>query len=200
MNPQKKIGILTFQKTSNYGAQLQNYALQEYLKQFNALKIEVINYNNENINKSERFSKLSEQHGIKQIAKYFLQKRRKKKKWENFEDFRKKYINLTNEYTKENISQIEKKFDYFVVGSDQIWNTDITANDYNYMLDFVTDDCKKYSYAASIGMDTVPEEKQKEISSKIKKFQQINVREESAKRCKNSYRSSIPRKKRRVDK
>lgn len=175
----KKTAILTFQNTTNYGAQLQNYALQEYLKQFNEVTVKVINYDNEKIDLTERKFKLSRYKGIKGLIKYLLIGWKSKIKWINFEKFRKNHMNLTKEYNKDNIKQTENKYNYFLVGSDQVWNTDITGNDYNYMLDFVRDNDKKYSYAASIGLDTLTNKK--EIISKIKRFKQINVREETAK-------------------
>lgn len=175
----KRIGILTFQRTTNYGAQLQNYALQEYLKKVNELIIKVINYDNEKIDLSERHFELSEYKGLKGAIKYTLIGYKRKIKWNNFEKFRNKYISLTEEYNKDNIAQVENKFDYFIVGSDQVWNTDITGEDYNYMLDFIKDNSKKYSYAASIGLENLANKE--EIISKIKKFKQISVREETAK-------------------
>ena len=177
----KKVGILTFQRTTNYGAQFQNYALQEYLKQFDDLEIEVINYENEKISATEKRVESSEYKGIKGLIKYILIGKNRKIKWENFERFRKENIHLTKEYTKENIKQIENQYDFFLVGSDQVWNTDITGNDFNYMLNFVTNDKKKYSYAASIGMDNINVNNKNKVINDLKKFQKINVREETAK-------------------
>ena len=174
-----KIGNLTFQRTTNYGAQLQNYALQEYLKQFNNLEVDVINYENEKINGVERRIGLLEEKSIKNIIKYFLVGRKRNNRWDKFEEFRSQYMNLTERYNKYNIEQIENKYDYFLVGSDQVWNTDITGNDYNYMLDFVKDNKKKCSYAASIGKENIDNKK---LLTKISEFQQINVREDSAKK------------------
>ena len=136
----KRIGILTFQRTTNYGAQLQNYALQEYLKQYNDLEVSVINYYNKQIDFAERRTRIKDYKGKKGFVKFFLVGYQRKIKWKNFEHFRKQYINLSNEYTKDNIKQCTNKYDYFLVGSDQVWNTDITDNDFNYMLDFVKDD------------------------------------------------------------
>ena len=45
-----KIGILTFQRADNYGAMLQCYALQEYLKSAGH-EVEVIDYRNYNLEK-----------------------------------------------------------------------------------------------------------------------------------------------------
>lgn len=177
----KKVGILTFQRTTNYGAQLQNYALQEYLRKFKNLTIKVINYDNEKIDLSERHIEISEYKGLKGLIRYLLIGHKRKIKWNNFEKFRDKYINLTEEYNKGNIKHIENKIDYFVVGSDQVWNTEITGNDYNYMLDFIKDNNKKYSYAASIGIENLSKENKEKVISMIKQFKYINVRESTAK-------------------
>ena len=177
----KKIGILTFQRTTNYGAQLQSYALQEYLKNYKNLQIQVINYKNKKIEKMEKYPKFSEQHELKQVIKCLLTKSKLKKRWENFEKFRDEYINLTKEYTGQDLENTTNIYDYFLVGSDQVWNMDLTGNDFNYMLDFLKNDKKKYAYAASIGNDTISEKKLNEIIQKLENFQLINVREETAK-------------------
>ena len=49
------------------------------------------------------------------------------------------------------------------------------------MLNFVTNDKKKYSYAASIGMDNINVNNKNKVINDLKKFQKINVREETAK-------------------
>lgn len=177
----KKIGILTFQDTLNYGAQLQNFALQEYLKKIlKKCEIYVINYKNEQIDSIEKKINLYDQKKIKDFIKFVKNGKSKKKKWAEFEKFREKYINLTQTYTINNIKNIENKMDYFVAGSDQIWNTDITGNDYTYFLDFVQDKEKKHSYAASIGKLHYSNEQKDKIYKLLKNFKNITVRENSA--------------------
>ena len=57
----------------------------------------------------------------------------------------------------------------------------MTQNDYNYYLDFVKDDNKKYSYAASFGYSKLPEETKNKQIELLKKFKEINVREQDGK-------------------
>lgn len=176
-----KIGILTFQCTVNYGAQLQNYALQEYISDASKeSEVCVINYDNSTVNSIEKKLFLKDQKSIKEFIKYFKNGRYKKKKWERFELFRNQYINLTELFSPNNISNLDNLIDYYVVGSDQIWNLDITGNDFNYFLDFVSDNGKKFSYAASFGKTSFSDEQLKEINSLLSKFSIINVREKSA--------------------
>ena len=63
----KKIGILTFQRTANYGAQLQNYALQDYLQNKNDCEVEVIDYQNKRINQTEKPTSFFKKKGLKEL-------------------------------------------------------------------------------------------------------------------------------------
>ena len=177
----KKIGILTFQSTVNYGAQLQNFSLQEYISNCGKIfETYVINYNNSTINSVEKNLYLKEQKNIKDFIKYIKNGKSKRSKWNKFEDFRKKYINLTDEYNIENIDKLEEILDYYIVGSDQVWNLDITGDDYTYFLDFVKNDNKKYSYAASLGKNSFNFQQENKVHNLLSKFKVIYVREKSA--------------------
>ena len=66
-----KIGILTFQRTVNYGSNMKSYALQKYLNKLGA-DCETIDYTNEAIDKIERPIDLKSQKSIKGFAKYLL--------------------------------------------------------------------------------------------------------------------------------
>lgn len=177
----KKIGILTFQSTINYGAQLQNYALQEYISN-NGENIDtyVINYNNNTVNSIEKKLYLKDQNSIKDFVKYIKNGKSKRNRWYRFEEFRKKYINLTDEYDRDNIKKVDKIIDYYVVGSDQVWNLDITGDDYTYFLDFVKNNHKKYSYAASLGKTKFNMEQSNIMKNLLSDFESVNVREKSA--------------------
>ncbi len=62
-----------------------------------------------------------------------------------------------------------------VCGSDQIW----APNVFNpvYMLDFVPDDIPKISYAASIGLNEIPDDLVGTYQKLLSRFQSISVRE-----------------------
>lgn len=178
----KKIGILTFQNTVNYGAVLQEYALQRYINKKYGNICEVINYVNDNIDNVEKPIKLSKQKSLKGIIQYFTCHCHQVNKWDNFNEFTKNYINLSaKKYNKENIKDTEKEYKKFIVGSDQIWNTQLTGNDFTYYLDFVKDSTKKNSYAASFGYSELPAEVKDEAIKLLKDFNTINVREKQGK-------------------
>lgn len=157
-----KIGIVTFYNHSNYGAVLQAYALQNKIEDFNH-ECYHIDFN-DSIEKKEINSNTSP------ILKLLYSNTEKREK--NFEDFRKKYINIID------FKDI-KKLDKVIVGSDQVWNPSVTNLDSRYFLDFVSED-KRYSYAASFGSKI--DDKYKEIfKENLQKFNKISVRENCAK-------------------
>lgn len=83
------------------------------------------------------------------------------------------------------------KSDYYVVGSDQVWNYDITGRYIlNYFFDFVPDDVKRFSLASSFGKKTwkVPSEVTIVAKELIRKMSGVSVREESgAEICRNIF-------------
>ena len=178
MKKNKKIGILTFQRTANYGAQFQNFALQYYLKSKN-ISVETIDYKNERLEDIEKPKPLFKQKSIKNIIKYFKCHKYHQNKWNNFETFRDNYINMSNSYSNSNIAEVNNVYEYIIVGSDQVWNTDITGKDFNYYLSFVEDNRKKMSYAASFGYSKLPEDVKEDALNYLKQFQFLNLREKT---------------------
>ena len=176
-----KVGILTFQNTVNYGAKYQEYALQKYINKCGK-DAEVIDYINENIEKRERPLKLTKQRSIKGIIKYFLLHKYQISKQKKFDEFTNKYVKKSKEkYYKNNIEVTNDIYDKFIVGSDQIWNTNTTDDDYAYYLDFVKDNEKKYSYAASFGYSEIPDRNKEKVKELLQEFKELNVREEEGK-------------------
>lgn len=76
-----------------------------------------------------------------------------------------------------------KKFDAYIVGSDQVWRPSYSPKITNYFLDFLgkTDDAKRIAYAASFGVDTWEFSKRqtKKCRNLIRLFHFISVREKS---------------------
>ncbi len=169
------IGLLTFQNADNYGAAMQAYALQrvieeegrecEYLNIFiNTKKVQGTSNINPVIMKLKKF---------KNIKKKITIRVRSKK----FEQFRREYIKISNEkYTDKTIKD-SSRYDSYIVGSDQIWNLDITNDTLCFFLHFAPKSKKKSSYATSIGLESLSE-RQKEIFAKyLPEFDNISVRE-----------------------
>ena len=147
-----KVGIITIHRASNYGAVLQAYALREFIKEL-GYDAELVDYRCASIEEmyTNMFgSMFSLKSKIKNILTWSVQKNRNKK----FEYFINNDLNCTDAtscYKKEQLEECNDKYDVFISGSDQIWNPFCTGEDKHYFLDFVKDNKKKYSYAASFG-------------------------------------------------
>lgn len=173
----RKIGIMTFHYAHNYGAMLQAYALKTFLTDL-GYDSQVINYIPEymmmkyyHINRANIF--LSFKRSI--ILDYIKRLRNIKR----FNSFEKEELDIKGKkLTKEQLEMLTSKFDYLVFGSDQIWNTFITKNDYTYFGNF--SDIKKVSYAASSGNAIDTKQYDEAVSKNLYSFIDISVREKNA--------------------
>ena len=170
----RKIGILTFHASDNFGSVLQAYALSKCLLE-NGADCEIIDYRKEAVQQLYRIIQpFDNRHHIVSNIYSVLHYKALSKRKALFEDFRNKYLPLSEQ-------RFDKKedlelcvYDRYVTGSDQVWNYDIIDFDLSYMFDFAKGD--KVSYAASFG----PREKHDEVlkyKSYLETFSNISVRE-----------------------
>ena len=169
-----KIGVLTFQTTNNFGAILQSYALQKVLQELGQ-NPEIINYQCEYISKPYRLINLKKK-GIMgylfSLIGYICYLPRTKA----CDDFR-KHMKYSSKVNTKNIYKIVDDYDCYIVGSDQVWNYRLTNGDTRYLLDFVKDSSKKFSYAASLGVKEVDLEYRETYIKLLSRFRLISVRE-----------------------
>ena len=166
----RRIGILSFQNTLNYGAVLQNYALFRVIEGL-GFAPEVINYRSQYIERNE-YLKFSFK--PRAVVNYFLLK----KKAALFNNF-KRNIAFSPSCNRRSISQVTDSYDCVIVGSDQVWNTKITNSDPTFFLDFIDNPRRCKTFAASMGYGELPPcdfDQRKLISH----FSSILVREKSA--------------------
>lgn len=177
-----KTGILTYHCAHNYGAVLQCYALQEYLKSLGH-EVYVINYR-------PRYLKYGpfiwynwfSLNPIKCSAKIVFQLHTLSiqiKRFKAFKHFINKYLNIS----KLNLQKEQKEIKCFIFGSDQIWRKTKGKFDSIYFGNFIAaKNCKLISYAASMGLNQLTEEDKKTISQWLNTFNTITVREISLKK------------------
>lgn len=176
-----KIGVLTFQNTTNYGAELQKYALQKYIREQN-YDCEVIDYKCEAVENRELAMNILKQRNIKSLIKCIMRSDSQYFRSVKFKNFANQYVKISDKsYTRENIASTNNKYDLFLVGSDQVWNMQLTNGDYTYLLDFVQDNEKKISYAASFGYKEIPEKYIEENKKLLNQFKVLSVREKQGK-------------------
>ena len=172
------VGIITFHKAANYGAVLQAYALQEVIKSMGNIQVSIIDYTCKQVEYDHSYKSLLKRRGF---LRYILNYRILKKRRKVFDEFIDRRLELTNERIERGtLRRLNKQFDCFIVGSDQIWNDKLSGFDMTFMLDFVTDKNKKYAYAASFGFQSIPEKYKASYCTLLKAFKGISVREESA--------------------
>ncbi len=162
-NSKKKIGIITIQ-SFNFGNRLQNYALQQVLKSM-GFRVETIQrkYNDQ--------SKISP---IKRFIQNIMQT--KAAKFRAFDKliYKSKFVCSAN-IVPEGMSCF---YEFFVAGSDQIWNP---IYKFTGSVDFLcfADINQKIAYAASFGVSSLPNEIKKTYIEYLKDFKQISFREYS---------------------
>lgn len=177
MENKKKIYTLTFHRAINYGGVLQCVALYKFISNFT--KCEVIDYHSKCID--DRYKFFKKNLSIKDIIKSTVLLPKTLKKKNKFNNFLSSNVNLTKEFKDYN-DLIEYNWENnaaFCVGSDQVWNVDLTNYDPAYVLNFVQNG-NKYSYAASIGRN-LDLATSNYFKDSLKDFKTISVREKTAK-------------------
>ena len=175
-----KIAIITLNGHNNYGNRLQNYALQEFLLRYTN-NVDTIWYDKNNylpeVNTWDFFwfikyslnwkntRQLQKDYGKNCIREYRIKK------------FSDKYINIRYDYKIKD--DLNLKYDFFIVGSDQVWYPNL----WNYRAKFLlfADEYKRISYAASFGLEYISKIRGFLINRFIKKglkgIKYISVRE-----------------------
>lgn len=172
----RKIGILTFHRAINYGAQLQAYALQQVVSRLGA-DCELVDYICPAITKSYRPFLIRREKPLISFAKSCVMFRRRAQKARSFESFQSRIVKSEETYDPQTLVQANDRYDRFITGSDQVFSPWCVDFDPAYFLTFA-DDSKKFSYAASFATREIPEDKRAEFVRRLSGFQRISVREE----------------------
>ena len=181
----KKIATITFHASYNHGSNLQAYALQEYIKKIckNDCQYNIINLRTQI--QQEMYKTCFEKKGIKNRIKRILKAPEKKnllKRKERFEDFINNKLQVTKEYKSlEEVKKDNLSFDYYVSGSDQLWNLQAKDFDWANYLEFV-EKGKRISYSASFGpTKQIWNDKEKErIKKDLLLYDYLSVREQGS--------------------
>ena len=190
----KKAAILTITDYVNYGNRLQNYAAQELLKSYD-LEVQSI----ANVAIPEKKTELPINQRIKNALKLSpltllykatgkINDRINRKKYlagqiakeKSFREYSLKYMQETdfviNRYNFPH--DLGERYDYFFVGSDQIWNPNIR---YGSSLDFLTfaPREKRIALSPSFGVSTIPDEFTECYSEWLSEMNFLSVREQA---------------------
>lgn len=158
----KRIGMLTFHYATNHGAVLQAYALYKTINSFSDCQADIINY----VPEGYSYSIISNDGMVDE----------QKKKREKFNQFLVENCGISTQMIH---SVAGNMYDVYLVGSDQVWNTDLPeAADHEYFLPNLSDEAKRMAYSASIGMN-IDRIDRKLFQEYLTKFYAISLRERS---------------------
>ena len=183
---------ITCHHVYNYGATLQAFALQHYMESLGC-QYEIVDYRLCSHHRYELFF-LPPQGKCYKVSRYipfsryilgYYKNRKQLKTWGRkmaFDRFDKKYLHITPKTFRsiEELKSANFHPDILIAGSDQIWNTEYeNGHDKAYFLDFVDENVKKNSYAASFGVDHIDETSKQFVKNELLNFDLISVREKS---------------------
>lgn len=185
-----KTGILTFHCADNYGAMLQAYGLKTYLRQI-GLNADIVRYEPPFMTGRHWWIPYIPMFGLYgrlglgwkgwmrnlHMGRSFFARRA------NMRRFRQKYLVEDQQRKLFFAGQMKSlAYQYYLVGSDQIWNPDITLGLRRVYFGVFENKCKKRvaAYAASIGgMDSLSGFRNR-FSELVQQVDMISVREEGA--------------------
>lgn len=188
-----KIGIVTIIDYKNYGNRLQNFAMQELLKSLGA-EVETIVNNSIDPNKDNavflKYVTRMKVLGVRGIIYRIIEKIKgdpkekllseKKQKFKEFSKFSKAYFKETD-YNVDpfNMSDVLiDQYDFFVAGSDQIWNPIFRHGSSFDFLAFAPRD-KRIAYAPSFGISYIPYKYKDAYTEWLNGFSYLSVREDA---------------------
>lgn len=184
---EKKIGIITIIDYGNFGNRLQNYATQEVLKKFGytpvSIKNKVLNSSSDNIT---LFDKLKDRN-IKDMLLSIINKVKNNKNAKLIKLRKERFVEFTNRNIFESNyiissdqipNDLSDGFEYFVTGSDQIWNPDFRNASPIDFLEFAPKE-KRVAFSPSFGISAIPVQYLTKYTTWLTEMHALSVREEA---------------------
>ncbi|MBR2733095.1 MAG: polysaccharide pyruvyl transferase family protein [Selenomonadaceae bacterium] len=182
-----RIAQITLNHYFNYGNVLQKFALNHTLKKF-ADSAEVLWLDGNKLfseiggRPKAQCVRFTERRDWEDIFR--LREAVRQSKFKDFEN-----LHIPTRFDFPYMEDIADEYDFFVVGSDQVWNP--KWNRSYIFLEFISHE-KKIAYAASIGHPTIPDEKKELFRRGISDFNYVSVREENAATLINELTGQTP--------
>lgn len=172
----KSVGIITMHKIYNFGSALQAYALMRVICDL-GYETELIDYQFPNayhgVRKKNFIKRLKNWIGRRlSLTQGFATLNAYDRYWKSF-------FCLSVPYTSPKmLKENPPRYDVYVTGSDQVWNTDYTKDDSSFLLAFVKDG-KKIAYAPSFSKSTLDDRYVDMFKTYLSQYDSLSVREES---------------------
>ena len=163
-----RIGQITLNGNFNIGNRLQCYATQQLCLRYGQTVNLVSEYTHE---RNDAGSYCRVKSILKSVLRYKQEKYRKIRE-ENFKRFERNISSESFDYVDSD------NFDYYVVGSDQVWNLNFRETDpHKYMLGFA-DSKKKVAFSPSVGVSNISDEQESTFKKYLSDFVALSCREQ----------------------
>ncbi len=185
----EKIGIITLHKNTNYGANLQAYASNLFIRRI-GYECEIIDYTpmkEEKLNHLFSWLYISWKNNtsqrviqrIKLLVALALSVPYKFLRLRRFKRFRRNYCKLSKPCFQIN-DAVSLNYTTVVCGSDQVWNPTITDGVNPIYFGAINGIKKRISFAASIGKGKLDEADEQKVAQLVKKIDCCSLREEDS--------------------
>jgi len=179
----KKIALISIHWANNYGSSLQTFASIHTLSKYG--EVSTLDYRNTYTQKGMQWIRWGKRpRDILRIGKDIFRLLPRYRVIQKFKAFSYKYFNLSSIMkSPKDFENIEKEFDIFISGSDQLWNPLIVSEnqkiDGRYFLDFISQK-PKLSYASSLGSYQYSKEEKPKIIKFLNSYKALSIREQDA--------------------
>lgn len=173
-----KIGLITIHHANSYGGTLQAFATQVALSKYG--EVNIIDYKSPALSKTMCLMRVGlKPRDILRMGKDLFRLFPRYRLLKKFQAFARDNFKLTESFTDaDQMFALDKEFDVFVTGSDQIWNPNIVDKlDAAYLLAFAAQS-KKISFASSAGSYRFSESEKEILAQCLGEFDHLAVREE----------------------
>lgn len=177
----KSVGIISFHAAHNYGAVFQAYALQQTIINMD-YKCEIINLRTPK--QIEVYSILTKRKGFKYIIKnayYLFHLKNRILKHKRFEEFISNNFTLSEQQYSSGyeLTICPPEYDFYISGSDQIWNLELEDSTLSYFLPFIKHG-KRIAYSPSFGpIGVLDVDKKQIVKNLLKDYDYLSIRENS---------------------
>ena len=189
-----KVAVLTMQRSPNYGAVLQAYALQKAIVKLGA-ECEILDllrpvhpgykYTNRNTPlppysaKTENNDSLALRERVKATLIRPIELLVKSLKNRYFRNFERTHLRFSEQsfYSSDELYEAELDYNYFVTGSDQVWNPTYPYSPEPYFLTFVAKGIPRIAYAPSFGVSEIDKAVQPLYKRWLNDINHLSVRE-----------------------
>lgn len=172
----KKNAIINHWMVNNYGALLLAYALEKKVRDL-GYEVETVSWLPDEVKKPWKISMIKKTgllHYLLRLGYFsvFILPRQV-----SFKNFRSKMHTSKMLYTDSTLPQIEKEYNKFIIGGDQLWNCKVNYYNENNFLPFILEKDRKIVYAASLSQDFIQEDFKATFKRLAEGFGYVTTRE-----------------------